>query len=157
MEERKSRIDTRGSLVVAEVAAKKMKLDLVTTIQKRDASYATVTEARDNYDKQLAKLRPDIYQEGLMACLKELDIPVDHPAWTKATPEVELLNSLESYSLLFLLGFIEEEYMNQPAKKDGKEDATEKGVELVEVALGEEVGEVATSQDIPRAILVFAL
>ena len=46
-----------------------------------------------------------------MACLKELGIPVDHPAWTKAALEVELSDSLEPYSPLILPNFNEEEYM----------------------------------------------
>ncbi|GFZ17102.1 hypothetical protein Acr_26g0003720 [Actinidia rufa] len=62
------------------------------------------------------KLRPGIYQEGWMACLKKLSIPADHLAWTK------------------------------PAKEGGEEDAVEIGIELEEVALRGKVRKVAASQ-----------
>ena len=34
----------------------------------------------DIYERQLAELHPGIYQEGWLACLKELGIPSYHPA-----------------------------------------------------------------------------
>ncbi|GFS41435.1 hypothetical protein Acr_00g0074300 [Actinidia rufa] len=81
-----------------------------------------INRAGDNYDKQVAELCLSIYLEGWLACLTKLSIPVDHLTWTKAAPEFELMNSLESYSPLILLGFNEEEYMNHPAKKGGDKD-----------------------------------
>ncbi|GFZ00552.1 hypothetical protein Acr_14g0001870 [Actinidia rufa] len=46
--------------------------------------------AEDVYEKQLAKLRPGAFQEGWLACLKELEIPLDHPAWAFLAPPVQL-------------------------------------------------------------------
>ena len=49
-------------------------------------------QADDSYERQVAKLRPSIFQEGWLACLKELSTPMDHPTWTTPAPEVELPN-----------------------------------------------------------------
>ncbi|GFY85854.1 hypothetical protein Acr_04g0005920 [Actinidia rufa] len=74
-------------------AKEKAKLNLALAVQERDASYATIIEARgidrakDNYDKQLAELHPGIFKKGWMASLKELDIPSDHLAWSVALLE----------------------------------------------------------------------
>ncbi|GFZ19720.1 hypothetical protein Acr_28g0004250 [Actinidia rufa] len=52
---------------------------------------------------------------GGLACLKELDIPPDHHAWSTNPPEVELIDHPQSYSLLMLPGFNEEELLEQVA------------------------------------------
>ena len=50
--------------------------------------------------------------------------------WAKSSPNVELLDSLETYLPLILLSFNEEEYMNQPVEEGGDEDTMDKGNEL---------------------------
>ena len=78
------------------------------------------------------------------ACLTELSIPTDNPAWAKAAFEVELSDSPKPYSPIILSNFNEEEYINQPSKEGGEEDPTKEGVkprgkqqekELVEMLL----------------------
>ncbi|GFY92773.1 S-adenosyl-L-methionine-dependent methyltransferases superfamily protein [Actinidia rufa] len=71
--------------------------------------------AGDVYEKQLAELRPGIFQEGWLACLKELKIPPDHPAWSSPAPPVQLLAFPERYSPINLPDFNEEEYATLPA------------------------------------------
>ncbi|GFZ15663.1 hypothetical protein Acr_25g0000720 [Actinidia rufa] len=51
--------------------------------------------AGDVDERQLAELYPNIFQEGWLACLKELQIPLDHPAWSFPAPPVQLLASPE--------------------------------------------------------------
>ncbi|GFZ06643.1 hypothetical protein Acr_18g0008130 [Actinidia rufa] len=77
-----------------------------------------ISRAGDNYELQVAELRPGIFHEGWIACLTELSISADHLAWAKVVPKFELPNLLDPYSALILSGFNEEEYMNQPAKED---------------------------------------
>ena len=89
--------------------------------------------AGDFYEKQVAELRPIIFQEGWRACLRELGTPSDHPAWTAAAPPVKLPNPPAVYSPIILPGFNEEEYANQLAKE---EDGVHAGV-----AQGNEFGE----------------
>ncbi|GFS42947.1 hypothetical protein Acr_00g0082730 [Actinidia rufa] len=50
------------------------------------------------------------FQEGWLACLKELKIPLDHPAWSSPAPPIQLFASLERYSPINLPDFNEEEY-----------------------------------------------
>ena len=88
--------------------------------------------AGDSYEKQVTELHPSIFHKGWLACLKELGTPSDHPAWTVVAPSVELLDPPVVYSPLVLLGFNEEEYMNQPAEED--DDAN------VGAAQGNEIG-----------------
>ncbi|GFZ07011.1 hypothetical protein Acr_18g0011810 [Actinidia rufa] len=71
--------------------------------------------AGDVYERQLAELRPGIFQEGWLACLKELQIPLDHPAWSSPAPLVQLPASPERYSPINLPDFNEEEYATLPA------------------------------------------
>ncbi|PSR87997.1 Myb family transcription factor EFM like [Actinidia chinensis var. chinensis] len=95
----------------------KCKGKMLVELWKPDFSIAElgkISLARDNYDKQLAKLRPGIYQEGLFACLKELGIPADHPTWSKVAPEVEQLDPTTPYSSLVLPGFDKEKYLKEP-------------------------------------------
>ncbi|GFY97771.1 hypothetical protein Acr_12g0003120 [Actinidia rufa] len=65
--------------------------------------------------KQLAKLRPGIFQEGWLACLKELKTPPDHPAWASPALPIQLPTSLERYSQIILPDFNKEEYATLPA------------------------------------------
>ncbi|GFZ01113.1 hypothetical protein Acr_14g0007480 [Actinidia rufa] len=71
--------------------------------------------AGDVYERQLAELRPGVFQEGWLACLKELQIPLDHPAWSSPAPPVQLPASPERYSPINLPDFNEEEYATLPA------------------------------------------
>ncbi|GFS37066.1 hypothetical protein Acr_00g0049540 [Actinidia rufa] len=48
-------------------------------------------QAGDVYERQLAELRPGVFQEGWLACLKELQIPLDHPAWSSPAPPANSL------------------------------------------------------------------
>ncbi|GFY86368.1 hypothetical protein Acr_05g0000070 [Actinidia rufa] len=66
--------------------------------------------AGDVYERQLAELRPGVFQEGWLACLKELQIPLDHPAWSFPALLVQLPASPERYSPFILPDFNEEEY-----------------------------------------------
>ena len=50
---------------------------------------------------------------GLLACLKELSIPEDNPAWTKAVPALEYPESPTPYLLMILPSFDKEEYVNK--------------------------------------------
>ncbi|GFZ01187.1 hypothetical protein Acr_14g0008220 [Actinidia rufa] len=68
-----------------------------------------------NHAQQLAELRPGVFQEGWLACLKELQIPLDHPAWSSPAPPVQLPVSPERYSPIHLPDFNEEEYATLPA------------------------------------------
>ena len=76
-------------------------------------------QAGDSYEKQLVELRPSIFQEGWLAYLKELEIPLNHLAWNAKTPPIEPSGPPVIYSPLILLGFNEKEYMNQPANEEG--------------------------------------
>ncbi|GFS37313.1 hypothetical protein Acr_00g0051320 [Actinidia rufa] len=67
----------------------------------------------------VAELRPSIFQEGWLACLKELGTPSDHLAWNAVNPLIEPLDLPIVYSPLILSGFNEEEYMNQPVDDEG--------------------------------------
>lgn len=79
--------------------------------------------AGDVYERQLAELRPGVFQEGWLACLKELKIPLDHPAWSSPAPPVQLPASPERYSPIVLPDFNEEEYATLPAD-EGHIDTT---------------------------------
>ena len=57
-----------------------------------------INRAVDNYDRQVAELCPGIFMEGWLACLTELGIPKDNPAWAKATLATKLPESPEPYS-----------------------------------------------------------
>ncbi|GFY97709.1 hypothetical protein Acr_12g0002500 [Actinidia rufa] len=74
--EKQSKLDSK--------TAYKASLELVAVIQKRDASLAAITKAWGEVEA---------IQEVWLACLKELGIPSDHPAWSTAPPEVELVDS----------------------------------------------------------------
>ena len=78
------------------------------------------------------------FLEGCLACLQELGIYADHPAWNATAPEVEDPDPPEPYSPILLLDFNEEEYSNQLAE----EGAEGGGVGDSEVAneLRDEVG-----------------
>ncbi|GFZ06721.1 hypothetical protein Acr_18g0008910 [Actinidia rufa] len=45
--------------------------------------------AGDVYKRKLVELRPNIFQEGWLACLKKLEIPPDHLAWASPAPPVQ--------------------------------------------------------------------
>ncbi|GFZ02351.1 hypothetical protein Acr_15g0009590 [Actinidia rufa] len=71
--------------------------------------------AGDVYERQLAELRPGVFQEGWLAYLKELQILLDHAAWSSPAPPVQLPTSPERYSPINLPDFNEEEYATLPA------------------------------------------
>ncbi|GFZ14403.1 hypothetical protein Acr_24g0005930 [Actinidia rufa] len=71
--------------------------------------------AGDVYERQLAELCPGVFQEGWLACLKELKTLLDHPAWASPAPPIQLPASPERYSPIILLDFNEEEYATLPA------------------------------------------
>ena len=77
-----------------------------------------IDQAGDNYDKQLAELRPGIYQEGWLVCLKELSIPFDHPTLSANAPKVEPMDPPQPYSSLVLPDFNEEEYLKESTDED---------------------------------------
>ena len=56
----------------------------------------------------------------------EFGIPAEHPAWSKAAPEVEQLDPLKPYSPFVLPNFYEEEYLKEPVDK-----SLEKTIEVV--------------------------
>ena len=101
----------------------------------RKVFYHGYKRAGNSYEKQVAELHPGIFQEGWLACLRELETPFDHPAWTAPTLAlpIELPNPLVAYSLILLPGFNEEEYATLPA---GEEDGN------VVVAQGDKLAEV---------------
>ena len=69
-----------------------------------------IDQVGNNYDKQLAELRPGIYEE--------FSIPSDHPACSTVAPEVELVDPPQPYSTLVLPDFNEEEYLKELADED---------------------------------------
>ena len=76
------------------------------------------------------ELCPGIFQEGWIACLKELGTHSHHPAWTTIAPTVKLPDPPAVYSSNLLLGFNEEEYANQSAEEDGVDVGVTHGNEL---------------------------
>ena len=56
--------------------------------------------------------------EGWLACLFELGIFKDNPAWAKAALAPKFPESLEPYSPLVLPNFDDEEYVNHPEEDD---------------------------------------
>ncbi|GFS29814.1 hypothetical protein Acr_00g0008640 [Actinidia rufa] len=56
--------------------------EVVAALAKRDKAFQDLAELQ-----KVAELRPNIYQEGWIACFTELDIFADHPVWTKAASE----------------------------------------------------------------------
>ncbi|GFS29075.1 hypothetical protein Acr_00g0005230 [Actinidia rufa] len=77
-------------------------------------SEAEIAILQRNQAQQLAELRLDVFQEGWLACMKELKIPLDHPAWLSPAPLVQLPASPERYSPINLPDFNEEEYATLP-------------------------------------------
>ncbi|GFZ15615.1 hypothetical protein Acr_25g0000240 [Actinidia rufa] len=98
--------------------------------------------AGDVYERQLAELRPGVFQEGWFACLKELQIPLDHPAWLSPAPPVQLPASQERYSPINLPDFNEEEYATLPADEGNINTAVvEAHAGVAETADRDQVGE----------------
>ncbi|GFS32498.1 hypothetical protein Acr_00g0023010 [Actinidia rufa] len=98
--------------------------------------------AGDVYERQLAELRPDVFQEGWLAYLKELQIPLDHPAWSSPAPPVQLPASPERYSPINLPDFNEEEYATLPADEGNINTAVvEAHIGVAETADRDRVGE----------------
>ncbi|GFS41770.1 hypothetical protein Acr_00g0076360 [Actinidia rufa] len=60
--------------------------------------------------KQLAEFCPGIFQDRWLACLKELGVASDHPAWAALPPLIQLPNPPATYPLTILPGFNKEEY-----------------------------------------------
>ncbi|GFZ19723.1 hypothetical protein Acr_28g0004280 [Actinidia rufa] len=95
----------------------------------------------DVYEKQLAELCPGVFQEGWLACLKELEIPPNHPVWAFLAPPVQLPASPARYSPIILPDFNEEEYATLPKPtgvRAGVEETFAEGAEDGE-AKGENV------------------
>ena len=72
-----------------------------------------INRARENYSKQVIKIRFEAFMERLLACLNELGIPEDNPTWAKAAFAPELSKPPTLYSPMILLGFDKKEYMNR--------------------------------------------
>ncbi|GFZ15656.1 homeodomain-like superfamily protein [Actinidia rufa] len=72
-----------------------------------------IDRAVDNYDKQLVNLRPSIFRDGWLACLKELGVPLEHPALSAIPPAVEPMDPPQSYFPPVLPGFNEEEMLEE--------------------------------------------
>ena len=66
-----------------------------------------ISRARDNYDRKVTELRPEIFMEGWLACLTELSIPEDNPTWAKVAPTPELPEPPAPYLLMILPSFDE--------------------------------------------------
>ena len=79
-----------------------------------------INRAGDNYNKQLAELCPNIFQEGWLACLKEVVIPSNHHAWSWAPPEVELMDPPKPYYPFVLPDFNEEKLLQEMPDEDPK-------------------------------------
>ncbi|GFY88907.1 hypothetical protein Acr_06g0008470 [Actinidia rufa] len=67
----------------------------------------------DNYARQVTKVRSESFLEGWLACLVELVVLEDNPAWTKAAPALKFFEPPVPYSSMVLDSFDEEEYMNR--------------------------------------------
>ncbi|GFS29533.1 hypothetical protein Acr_00g0007130 [Actinidia rufa] len=87
-------------------------VDLKKANQKANSLEKELKQAKSKLAdaRQLAELRLGVFQEGWLACLKELKIPLDHPAWSSFAPPIQLPASPERYSPIILPGFNEEEY-----------------------------------------------
>ncbi|GFS41177.1 hypothetical protein Acr_00g0072800 [Actinidia rufa] len=77
--------------------------------------------ARDNYSRQVTKVRSKSFLEGWLTCMAELIVLKDNPAWTKAALAPEFPEPPTPYSPMILPSF-NEEYMNRP---DEDEDVLE--------------------------------
>ncbi|GFY85599.1 proline-rich extensin-like family protein [Actinidia rufa] len=51
--------------------------------------------------------------DGWLACLRELSVPLEHPAWKAIPPTIELMDPPQAYSPLMLPGFDEEEMLEE--------------------------------------------
>ncbi|GFZ19654.1 hypothetical protein Acr_28g0003590 [Actinidia rufa] len=75
-------------------------------------------------------------------CLKELQIPLDHPAWSFPAPPVQLPASPERYSPINLPDFNEEEYATLPAAEGNTNSvAVEAHAGIAETADRDRAGE----------------
>ncbi|GFS40462.1 hypothetical protein Acr_00g0068690 [Actinidia rufa] len=102
----------------------------------------TFERAGDVYERQLAEFRPGVFQEGWLACLKELQIPLDHPAWSSPAPPVQLPASPERYSPINLPDFNEKEYATLPAAEGNTNTvAVEAQARVTETADRDRAGE----------------
>ena len=70
-----------------------------------------VNRAGDNYVRQVARVRSESFLEGWLACLAELGVPEDNPAWTNAALAPVFPEPPVPYSPMILPGF-DEEYVN---------------------------------------------
>ena len=110
-----------------------------------------------SYERQVVNLCPIIFQEGWLTCLNELCTATKHQAWTIPAPEAKLLDLPEAYSPLILLGFNEEQYINQSTEEEkeglaevgGTDKGNELGVGEGEDGIGDE------NQDIPLKCNMF--
>ncbi|GFY85859.1 hypothetical protein Acr_04g0005970 [Actinidia rufa] len=62
---------------------------------------------------------------GWLACLGELGMSADHPAWSATKPLVAYSDLPESYLPILLPGFDEDEYANRSVKDDESDGGTD--------------------------------
>ena len=126
-----------------------------------------VSRDGDNYSRQVTEVHSEAFLKGWLACLAELGVPEDNPAWAKATPASEFLEPPAPYLPIILSAFDEEEYVNRPKEDETADDVvalSNKAAQLVDEAsddvvtpsneaaqLADEVGQTAvegTSEDV---------
>ncbi|GFS40363.1 hypothetical protein Acr_00g0068120 [Actinidia rufa] len=113
--------------------------------------------AGDVYERQLAEIRPGVFQEGWLAYLKELQIPLDHPTWSSPAPPVQLPASPERYSPINLPDFNEEEYATLPADEGNiNTAAVEAHAGIAETANRDRVGEAEVDRAVEAEVIHYA-
>ncbi|GFZ19593.1 hypothetical protein Acr_28g0002980 [Actinidia rufa] len=75
-------------------------------------------QAGDNYSRQVAEVRFKSFLEGWLSYLKELGVPEDNPAWTRAAPVPEFPESPTLYSPLIFPVLNEEEFLIRPEENE---------------------------------------
>ena len=73
-------------------------------------------------------------EEGWLACLAELRVLEDNPAWAKTAPAPEFLKPLAPYSPIILPGFDEEEYVNRPKEDEVVDEVVDPSNEAAQLA-----------------------
>ncbi|GFY99202.1 hypothetical protein Acr_13g0006030 [Actinidia rufa] len=69
-----------------------------------------INRTGDNYNRQVVEVHSKFFWEVWLSCLKELGVPKDNPAWARAAPAPEFLESPVPYSPLILPSFNGEEF-----------------------------------------------
>ena len=75
-------------------------------------------QAEDNYSRQVAEVHSESFLEGWLSYLKELGVPEDNLAWTRAAPIPEFPESPAPYSPLILPGLNKEEFLIRPEEDE---------------------------------------